>query len=232
MPAPIRLMVVDDHPLARQGLVAMLGAHEERFQVVAQAASLEEALVRAGNEPMDLVVTDLHLATDGSSNGIDLIRLLRAQQPGIKLVLITSELDEQFLLRAFDAGADAFLHKHAEASEIVRALEAVASGFTHFPAQLRAALDRRRKEPSLTPREGDILPYVARGMTAKQISRELTCIHPQKQKISDRTVEVHKGSIRQKFGLEEANALIPFAVEHCQRHRIDFKGMKIHSRRD
>jgi DNA-binding NarL/FixJ family response regulator len=230
MKAPIRLMVVDDHPLARQGLVAMLKLFDDRFQVVSEAGTIEEALIRAKVDHPEIVLTDLHFGPGESRNGIDLIALMQAQQPDLQFVMITSEVNSQFLLKAHDAGASAFLHKHAIATEIVRAIEAVASGFTHFPAQLKAALDKRAHEPVLTPREVELLPFIARGMTAKEIARELSHKNPQNA-IMDRTVEVHKGNIKRKFHLDSANALITYSIEHCHDNRIDYRAMALHTKR-
>ena len=230
MNAPIRLMVVDDHPLARQGVIAMLTAFEERFQVVAEASGIDEALARAATAMPAIVLTDLHFGPGESRNGIDLIGLMQRQHADMQFVMITSEVNDQFLLKAHDAGASAFLHKHASAAEIVRAIESVASGFTHFPAQLKAALDKRQLAPSLTLREAELLPYIAKGLTAKEIARELSH-RDVKNTIIDRTVEVHKGNIKRKFRLDSANALITFAIEHCQDNRIDYRAMTIQTKR-
>lgn len=230
MSVPIRLMVVDDHPLARQGVVTMLRAYDDRFQVVAEAGTIEEALSRAQADRPEIVLTDLHFGPGETRNGIDLIALLQAQSPDLKFVMLTSEVHDQFLLKAHDAGASAFLHKHAAATEIVRAIESVSSGFTHFPAQLKTALDKRDREPVLTPREAELLPFIARGMTAKEIARELSHVNPQSP-IIDRTVEVHKGNIKRKFQLDSANALITFTIEYCHDNRIDYRAMAIHTKR-
>ena len=231
MGQPIRLLIVDDHPLARQGVIAMLSACEDQFLIVGEAASIDEALIRADSLRPEIVLTDLHFGPGESRNGLDLVALLKAQQPDVQFVMITSEVSDQFLLKAHDAGVSAFLHKHAAAAEIVRAIESVASGFTHFPAQLRAAIDKRRQEPRLTPRELELLPFIAKGMTAKEIARELTHIDPQSPVI-DRTVEVHKGNIKRKCRLDSANAMITFAIEYCQDHRIDYRAMTIQTKRN
>lgn len=208
----------------------MLAAYDDRFQIVAEAATIDEALVRALATQPDVVLTDLHLGPGESRNGLDLIAQLQDQQPGVQIVMITSEVNDQFLLKAHDMGVGAYLHKHAAAAEIARAIESVASGFTHFPAHLKAALDKREREPAATQRERGLLPYIARGMTAKEIARELTHLEPGAP-IIDRTVEVHKGNIKRKFGLDSANALITFAIEYCQDHRIDYRTMPLHTKR-
>jgi len=229
MKKPIRLLIVDDHPLARQGLVSMLNAFDDQFLVVGQAASSEEALIVATKVEADVLLTDLHLGPGDTRSGIDLITRLLEQQPSLACVMLTSELGGDFMLKAHDAGAQAYLSKHASASEIARAIEAVASGFTHFPASLKVAQEKRNARPSSTVREVSLLPYIARGMTAKEIARELTHVDPASP-ITDRTVEVHKGNIKRKFSLDSANALITFAIEHCHTQRIDYKNMTVHTK--
>jgi DNA-binding NarL/FixJ family response regulator len=230
MSPPIRLLVVDDHPLARQGVIAMLNAFDDRFQIVGEAGAIDEALIRAAAVKPEIVLTDLHFGPGETRNGLDLVALLAKQQPDLQFVMITSEVSDQFLLKAHDAGVGAFLHKHAAAAEIVRAIESVAGGFTHFPAQLKAAVDKRKLEPHLTPRELELLPYIAKGLTAKEIARKLTHLDPQCSVI-DRTVEVHKGNIKRKCRLDSANALITFSIEYCQDNRIDYRAKAVQTKR-
>ncbi len=230
MSAPITLLIVDDHPLARQGLVGMLAAFDDQFSVVAQASDMAEALLRAQAMPVQVLITDLHFENDSQGNGIDILGAFAAQFPAVKRVMMTSETHDLYLMQAHDAGAQAFIYKHAEAREIARALESVVNGYTHFPAQLNEALARRERAPKLTARELDLLPYIARGLTAKEIARELTHVDAANPLI-DRTVEVHKGNIKRKFNLDSANALITFAIEYCQDHRVDYRAMALHTKR-
>ena len=231
MSGPIALLVVDDHPLARQGLVAMLSAFGDQFSVVAQAGNMTEALACAAAQPLQVLITDLHLTkADKRAEGITLLEAFAAHFPQIKRVMITSETSEVFLLQAHDAGAQAFLYKDADAREIARAIESVANGYTHFPAQLSEALTRRARAPKLTARELDMLPYIARGLTAKEIARELTQVDADSPLI-DRTVEVHKGNIKRKFNLDSGNALVSFAIEHCQAHRVDYRAMALQTKK-
>ncbi len=230
MSPPIRIMVVDDHPLARQGVVAMLRAFDDQFEVVAEAETIDEALILATRTQPEVVLTDLHFDSEKSRNGLDLIALLQQQHTDMQFVVITSDVHDHFLLKAHDVGANAYLYKHTSAAELVRAIESVTSGFTHFPAQLKSALDKRQRAPSLTPREAELLPFIARGMTAKEIARELSHADANAS-IIDRTVEVHKGNIKRKFKLDSANSLITFAIEHCQDSRIDYRTMVLQTKR-
>jgi two-component system, NarL family, nitrate/nitrite response regulator NarL len=229
MNTPITVMVVDDHPMARAGMVRMLNAFEDRFRIVAEARNVEEAVLMARSSRPEVVLTDLHFAAGDKSDGLDLIELLQQQQPDTKAVMVTSERNELFMLKAHDAGALAYLSKDATASEIAKAIEAVAEGFTHFPASLKAALDKRAQAPRLTAREGEIIPYIAWGMTAKDISRELTHIRPD-HPVEHRTVEAHKSNIKRKLHLDSANALTAFSIEYCNEHRIDYRGMTVHTK--
>jgi DNA-binding NarL/FixJ family response regulator len=218
MPAPIKLLIVDDHPTLRHGLISMLKAFGDQFEVVAEAANGEEALLKFATSKPDVVVTDLHFAPNDPTNGNDLTRALCERSPAVRVVMLTAELDEDYLVLAHDAGVSAFLDKKASASEIAKAIDAVASGFTHFPARLREVIDKRKREPRLTDRESQVLPLIATGMTAKQIAIELTRRQPSRP-IADRTVEIFKGKIRRKFDLTSTNALIAFSMEYAKKIR-------------
>lgn len=160
MPAPIKLLIVDDHPVTRHGFISWLSALDGQFQVVAEAANGEEALQKYETSKPHVVVTDLQFP-NCPTGGFDLILELRELDPQAKVVMITSHFDDTCLVVAHDIGANAFLNKEATASEIAKAIDAVASGFTHFPARLHEVLGKRMAAPQLTEREKQILPYIA-----------------------------------------------------------------------
>lgn len=218
MSALIKLMVVDDHPSLRHGFISILAAFDDQFKVVAEAANVREALLKIPSSHPDVVVTDLHFGQSDPTGGINLIQELRAEHPQVKTVMITGSLEDESMLLAHDAGAHAFLSKEATAFEIAKAIDAVASGFTHFPSRLREALQKREREPRLSDRETQIIPFIAAGMTARQIATELSRQDPTRP-IVDRTVEIYKGNIKRKFGLKAANALISFCMEYSKRIR-------------
>ncbi|MDR7375730.1 DNA-binding NarL/FixJ family response regulator [Rhodoferax ferrireducens] len=203
-PASIRLLIVDDHPIVRQSLSALLGAFGAPMQVVATAGSAEEALVLAEQQPPDIVLTDLQMKP---SSGIQLIQQLSQRQPAIRYVVFTASTQDEHMLQAFDAGAQGFVVKESEAGELVKAIEAVMGGATHYPAGLKRALDRRQQQPALTARETEVLALVAQGLTSKAIARALD--------IDSRTVDAHRANIRQRFGLDSSAALLRFAMENC-----------------
>ncbi len=217
MPAPIKLLIVEDHPVTRHGFISWLSAFDGQFQVVAEAANGEEALLKYVASKPDVVVTDLRFP-NCPTDGIDLILELRELDPKAKVVMITSEVHDDYLVVAHDIGANAFLNKEATASEIAKAIDAVASGFNHFPARLREVLGKRMAAPQLTEREKQILPYIALGMTAKETALELTRLDPANP-ISHRTVEIHKANIKRRVGLTSLPALIAYAMEHGRKIR-------------
>jgi two-component system, NarL family, nitrate/nitrite response regulator NarL len=200
--SPIRLLIVDDHPVLRDSLVNLLTACSPRIQVVAQAGNASDALVLAEQKSPDIVLTDLQMKPQ---SGIDLINLLSPRQPSIRYVVFTALTDTESMLQAFDAGAQGFLTKDSEAHELVKAIESVMAGATHYPAELKLALSHRQKKPVMTPREREVLTLLAKGLTSKEMARRLA--------IDPRTVDVHRANIRQRFGLESSAALLRFAIE-------------------
>lgn len=202
---PIRLMIVDDHATMRRGLLSLLAAYGPRFQVVAQAGNAHEAMVHAELTPIDLVLTDLQMKPVG---GIELMGMLKHHQPKLKFVVLTASTEDDHMLQAHDAGAGGFVVKESEDGEIVRALEAVMANATHYPASLYGAIERRRQQPELTPREGQLLALIGEGKTTKEVARILH--------IEPRTVDAHRANIKQRFNLPSAAALIRFAVERLR----------------
>jgi two-component system, NarL family, nitrate/nitrite response regulator NarL len=198
----IRLMIVDDHPVLRDSLVNLLSVYSPRIQVLAQAGNARDALIMAEQHQLDVVLTDLQMAPVG---GIEFIKQLRHRQPSIRYVVFTALTDDENLLQAFDAGAQGFVTKDSEAQELIKAIEAVMSGATYYPAALNSAVSRRMQKPVMTVREREVLTLVAQGLTSKAIARDLSIDH--------RTVDVHRANIRQRFNLDSSAALLRFAIE-------------------
>jgi two-component system, NarL family, response regulator DevR len=206
---PVTLLVVDDHEVVRQGLVALLGRRPE-FQVVGEAGTVAQAIDAARRFQPNLVVMDVRLP-DGS--GIEACREIRAELPDTRVVMLTSYPDEDAVLSAIVAGASGYLLKQVRARDLVAALEAVARGESLLdPAVTGRVLDRVRRiatstEPDelaqLTPQEQKILLLVAEGKTNKEIAAEVF--------LSDKTVKNYVSSILAKLNLErraQAAALV------------------------
>ncbi|MBW8847386.1 MAG: response regulator transcription factor [Burkholderiales bacterium] len=201
----IRILLVDDHPMVREGLVARLQA-VPRFEVVGEAGRRVEALEQLARTTPDVVLMDVGLK-DG--NGITLGAEMLAAQPAIKLLMFSMYDNPEYVQRALQAGARGYVLKDAPATEIVSAIDAVAAGGTFLSAAVSGRLFRGQSpKPVLTPRESEILAALGRGASSKQIARELD--------LSVRTVEAHRQSIKRKLELEGQAELIRYAVEHAR----------------
>jgi two-component system response regulator DevR len=208
----LRLLVVDDHEVVRQGLVALLD-RRDRFQVVAEAGTVEEALEATRRFHPDLVVMDVRLP-DGS--GIEACREIRAEFPATRVVMLTSYPDEEAVLSAIIAGASGYLLKQIRARDLVSALESVGRGESLLdPAVTEKVLDRVRRIASgtyqdelaqLTAQEQKILMLVAEGKTNKEIASEVF--------LSDKTVKNYVSSILSKLNLERRAQAAAFVARH------------------
>jgi two-component system nitrate/nitrite response regulator NarL len=197
----INLMIVDDHPVVRDSLMNLLYVHDSRIKVVAHAGNVNDALLLGQQYQPDIVLTDLQMSP---LNGIDLIVHLRKICPDIRYVVFTAFTAAEYILQAFDAGAQAFVSKDMHAQELIKAIDAVTNGATYYPAELKQALKKRQEQPQMTPREREVLGLIAQGLTSKQIARKLS--------IDSRTVDVHRANIRQRFDLDSGAALMRFAI--------------------
>ena len=209
---PLRLLVVDDHEIVRQGLVALLERRPE-FSVVAQAGTVAEAIAAAHRFEPDLVVMDVRLP-DGS--GIEACRDIRADLPQTRVVMLTSYPDEEAVLSAIIAGASGYLLKQVRGRDLVAALEAVGRGDSLLdPAVTERVLERVRRAASggdhdelaeLTAQERKILLLVAEGKTNKEIAAEVF--------LSDKTVKNYVSSILAKLDLQRRAQAAAFVAKH------------------
>jgi len=212
-PSQHRLLVVDDHEVVRQGLVAML-ERRPGFQVVAQAGTAADAIEMARRHQPDLVVMDVRLP-DGS--GIEACREIRAEMPNTRVVILTSYPDEEAVFSAIVAGASGYLLKQVRGRDLVSALESVGRGESLLdPAVTEKVLERVRRIATggatdelaqLTAQEQKILLLVAEGKTNKEIAAEVF--------LSDKTVKNYVSSILSKLNLQRrAQAAAYLAKRH------------------
>jgi DNA-binding NarL/FixJ family response regulator len=209
---PLRLLVVDDHEVVRQGLVSVLD-RRDGFEVVAQADTVAEAVAQARRYEPDIVVMDVRLP-DGS--GIEACREIRAELPATRVVMLTSYPDEQAVFSAIIAGASGYLLKQIRARDLVAALEAVGRGESLLdPVVTEKVLERVRRMASggmddelsgLTAQERKILVLVADGKTNKEIAAEVF--------LSDKTVKNYVSSILSKLNLERRAQVAAFVAKH------------------
>ncbi|MCP1670206.1 response regulator [Kerstersia gyiorum] len=216
MLAPIRIMLVDDHELVRDGIRLCLSAHPE-LEIVGEAAGHDQALALLaqlsgqadGAGLPDLVLTDLNMR---GPDGLALIAAIHERWPQIATLVLSMHDNTEYITRALRAGARGYLLKDGPSQELVQALGAVMNGQPYFSASVMAQLARSQPygpEPLLTQREKQILALIGSGSSSKQIARELD--------LSVRTVESHRLNIRRKLQIDGQAELIKYAVKHKDR---------------
>jgi two-component system response regulator DevR len=207
----LRVLVVDDHEVVRQGLVALLD-RRPGFEVVAQAGSVAESIDQARLHQPDIVVMDVRLP-DGS--GVEACRAIRDELPATRVIMLTSFPDEEAVLSAIGAGASGYLLKQIRARDLVAALEAVGRGESLLdPAVTERVLERIRRIAAgdaadelsvLTAQERKILMLVAEGKTNKEIAADVF--------LSDKTVKNYVSSILSKLNLERRAQAAAFVAK-------------------
>ena len=197
------IMLVDDHPLVRDGLRARLEA-VPHFRVVAEADSGLDALALAGGTRIDLVLMDITMR-DGS--GIEATARLTANHPDIAILILSMHDKLEYVTQAMQAGARGYVLKDAPGKDIVLAIDTVMAGGIYYSAAVARQLARpAAQDNQLTSREQEVLRHIANGESNKQIARALD--------LSVRTVETHRLNIKRKLGIEGQAELIKFAVQH------------------
>jgi DNA-binding NarL/FixJ family response regulator len=191
----IRVVVVDDHTIVRDGLARLLGADPE-LEVVGAAGDGEAAVALCVSEQPDVALMDLSMPGMG---GVDATRLIGAQTPAVQVIVLTSFVDRERVVDALNAGAIGYVLKDAEPEELIRAIHAAARGESPLdPRAARAMLSASRTPGPLellTEREREVLALVAEGLPNKQIGRRLG--------ISDKTVKAHLTSAFRAIGVDD-----------------------------
>lgn len=206
--AIVRIMLVDDHPLVRDGLRARLET-APHFVVVAEAATGFDALERAGQGGIDLVLMDINMP---GGSGLDATAKLHARWPGVHVLVLSMHDKPEYVTQALALGARGYVLKDAPGKDIVTAIETVMAGGMYYSAGLAQRLadlpDTAGPGHGLTAREQDVMRGIAAGRSNKQIADTLA--------LSVRTVETHRLNIKRKLGIEGQAELIRFAVRQAQ----------------
>ena len=211
-PAPLRVMLVDDHEIVRDGIKGMLDTQDD-IVVTAQAGSVQEAIDEAARTRPDVVVMDVRLA-DGS--GIEATRQIRADHPETKVLMLTSFADDEALFSSIMAGASGYVLKQVKPGELLRAIRAVGAGDSLLdPGVTTAVLDRLRKGKHLlkdeklarlSPQEERILTLVADGRTNREIGDELH--------LAEKTVKNYVSSILSKLEVARRAEAAAYLARH------------------
>jgi len=199
--SPIRVMIVDDHEVVRNGIGAILAPHSD-VRVVAEASSGPEAIQMFRTHRPDVTLLDL---TMPGMDGVQALRAIRAEFPESRFIVLTVHTGDDDIHRALEAGAQAYVLKTATAVELIETVRAVRAGLRRLS---RGAADRMSEYPiaaHLTPRELDVIRLLARGLTNKEIGAAL--------EVSETTVKWFVKNILQKLGVNDRTAAVTTALE-------------------
>jgi two-component system NarL family response regulator len=199
MKNPIRLIVADDHPSLRAGLVAILERQPD-LKVIAEAGSGREVMV--AKETADVYILDLRMP-DG--DGVETIKALVARDPAAKVLVLTTYDNEEDIFQALEAGARGYLLKDTTKEEIIEAVRRVHQGERYLPQAIAARLADRLIRPQLTPREIDVLRLASRGRTNKEMASAMF--------ISEETVKSHMKSLFQKLGVHDRTQAVAVSIQ-------------------
>ena len=190
MPTPVRVLVVDDHEVVRRGVVDVIDA-DPGLEVVAEAATVRDAIVRAAAVRPDVAVVDLKLP-DGT--GIDVVRRLREDSPGLRCVVLTSFDDDEAVAEALAAGASAFVLKTVRGSEIADVVRSVGAGRNMLDERVLARRQAAHADPAdaLTPTERKVLDLIGDGLSNREIGDRLG--------LAEKTVKNHVTGLLAKMG--------------------------------
>jgi DNA-binding NarL/FixJ family response regulator len=202
-----RLLIVDDHPVVRKGLSLCL-ASRQQFTLAGEAADGAEALRLARALRPNVVLLDLNLP---EVDGVTVTATLRHELPTVKILVLSSESDQQSVMDAIRAGASGFVLKTAPPEELVQAIETVCAGGTWFSSKIaQTALNRLAanggapEPPELSAREREVLIQIAEGLSNKEIAAKLG--------LGVRTVETHRERIMRKLNIHHVAGLTKYAL--------------------
>jgi DNA-binding NarL/FixJ family response regulator len=198
--ARIRVLSVDDHPLLREGIGALVNAQPD-MQLVAQAATGREAVEQYRAQRPDITLMDLRLP---DMSGVDALAAIRAEFPEARIVMLTTFEGDVEIQRALAAGARGYLLKSLPPAELIEAIRQVHAGRKRIPNDVAAQLAEHAGEETLTPREIEVLRHIAEGNRNKDVADRLF--------ISEETVKVHVKHVMDKLGASDRTEAVAIAI--------------------
>ncbi len=208
----IRILIADDHKILRESLVAYL-KQKETFAVVGEASNGHEALKESIRLLPDVVILDISLPL---LNGLDVAVQLKNEAPGIRVIILTMHKSEEFVRKAFQAGAAAYLLKENALEELLEAIEVVVQGGVYISNKITSIVisgwlagwngSKQAETEQISTREREILQLLAEGYSNREIADQLT--------LSLKTIETHRFNIMRKLGLHSITDLVLYAVRN------------------
>jgi len=211
----IKVAIADDHGLLRQGIISLL-QKMEGIEMIGEMASGEEAVNFAQEHHPDVFLIDIVMR---GMSGIEATRWIKEQTPGVRIILISSEVNKDFISTGIKSGIDGYLNKDVDAETLLSAIKTVMKGERFFSPEVTALVFQdfylkekegkglpSKKTTELTKREEEVLTLIAHGKSLKEIADELF--------LSVKTIETHKLHIQDKLGLSNTAKLVKYAIEN------------------
>jgi DNA-binding NarL/FixJ family response regulator len=197
----IRVLCVDDHPLLREGIAALIG-NQNDMELVAEACNGQEALLQFRKFRPDVTLMDLQMPEMG---GIDAMSAIRVESPEARIIVLTTHAGDVQVTRALKAGARAYLLKGMLRKELLETIRAVHAGQKRVSSEVAAEIAEHATDDSLTPREIDVLRLVAQGNANKEIGARLT--------LTEETVKSHLKNILAKLGANDRTHAVTIGLK-------------------
>jgi two-component system invasion response regulator UvrY len=205
-----RIVIADDHAIVRKGLKEIIATVPE-LTITGEAGSADDLLTLLRSRQFDVVVLDLTL---GMRSGLDLLKQIKSEFPGLPVLILSMHAEELFAIRAFRAGASGYVQKESAPEELVEAIQRIASGGTYVSAKMASNIvgeisrDDRQKLPHerLSDRELEIFRLLGSGKTVGEIARALN--------LSVKTVSTHRSRIVEKTGLRNNAEITHYVITH------------------
>ncbi|WLR51340.1 response regulator transcription factor [Bacillus tianshenii] len=208
----IRVIVADDHAIVRSGLEMMVNEQED-MEVVGSASTGDEAITAAEELSPDIIVMDLNMPP--GKNGLIATKVIKSRFPEVKVLILTMHDDREYIFRVLQAGASGYLLKSAEDMDLITAIRTVYNGEAYlYPKATKILIESYMEKvsegeesfQSLSPREQEVLSYIAKGYSNKEIGEILY--------LSVKTIETHRAKIMEKLQLRTRPELVKYALKH------------------
>lgn len=201
----IKVLLVDDHPLFREGLKYRLNLDEE-IEVIAEAENGKQALELIKQNSFDIILMDINMP---EMDGMYVLELIKEQNLDCKVMMLSMHDNKEYILGAMRHGADGYILKDVPGSELLVAIKKVISGKHYFSSEVTEILSKElsgEQRGIVTRREQLVLRLISHGLNNKRIAQELN--------VSVRTVETHKRNIKQKLGIDSTLGLMRYAIDY------------------